>query len=145
MGVVEKAIEILDQYVSRNHLKQSQQRKDILQVFFNHPGHLSVDEITSYLRKKEASVGPATVYRGVKVLTEAGIVDEKRFDGKKAVYELAIGQKHHDHLICQNCGKITEFINEKIEQLQEKVADQYGFKILNHHLEIMGLCKDCQK
>jgi Fur family ferric uptake transcriptional regulator len=139
-----KALQALEAYVVKNGLKQSQQRVDILKIFFEHAGHLSVDQVTQLLHQKNLQIGAATVYRGLKVLLEAGIVDEKKFGGDKAVYEIAIDQQHHDHLICKNCGKIIEFVNEKIEELQEKVAQKHKFKITSHRLELFGLCESCQ-
>ena len=86
----------------------------------------------------------ATVYRTMKLLVEAGIAHERRFEDSLTCYERADAE-HHDHLICTACNKIIEFEDPEIEERQEAVAAKYGFRISNHRLELYGLCAECQR
>ena len=99
--------------------------------------HPNVDELHKRVTKLDSKISIATVYRTVKLFEEAGIVAKHDFKGTKARYEEAI-QEHHDHLIDVNTGEITEFVNEDIEKLQEKVAAKLGYKLVDHRLELYG-------
>ena len=100
----------------------------------NHP---DVDELHKKVSKIDSKISIATVYRTVKLFEEAGIVAKHDFKGNKARYEEA-PQEHHDHLIDVNTGEITEFVNEDIEKLQQKVAEKLGYKLVDHRLELYG-------
>ena len=90
------------------------------------------------------TVGHTTVYRTLKLLTEAGLAREVRFGDGKTYYEHHYNHDHHDHLICTECGKIIEFFSAEIEDLQDKMAEQYGFRLTNHSLRMWGICTECQ-
>jgi Fur family ferric uptake transcriptional regulator len=106
--------------------------------------HVTAQELYEKVTVKDSSVGFATVYRFLRDLAEKKYVTEVRMGGQSSRYELTT-QDHHDHLTCTVCGKICEFENKKIEQLQEKVAEFFGFKLTNHILELYGVCPSCQK
>ncbi len=89
-------------------------------------------------------IGLATVYRVLTQFEAAGLVVKHRFESEHAVFELADGE-HHDHMVCVQCGKVTEFVDDIIEQRQEKIAKQHGFEITDHTLCIYGMCKECVK
>ena len=99
--------------------------------------HPDVDELHKRVSKVDSKISIATVYRTVKLFEEAGIVAKHDFKGNKARYEEA-SQEHHDHLIDVNTGEITEFVNEDIEKLQQKVAEKLGYKLIDHRLELYG-------
>ena len=90
------------------------------------------------------TIGAATVYRTMKILTDAGLASARHFEGGQTRYEAALDRHHHDHLICTGCSRIIEFENEQIEELQDRVADEHGFRVTHHKLELYGLCRDCQ-
>ena len=77
-------------------------------------------------------------------MTEAGLAREVRFGDGKTYYEHHYNHEHHDHLICTECGKIIEFFSAEIEELQDKMAEKYGFRLTNHSLRMWGICEDCQ-
>ena len=113
------------------------QRKLIAKIMSESKDHPDVDELHKRVNKLDSKISIATVYRTVKLFEEAGIVAKHDFKGNKARYEGA-SQEHHDHLIDINTGEITEFVNEDIENLQKKVAEKLGYKLVDHRLELYG-------
>ena len=129
------------EYLRTSGLKTTRQRDEIASWFFEVEGHHSADDIYRQLRQTISGVGVATVYRTLRLLCDAGLVHERHFGDGEALYEnVAL---HHDHCICTACGSIVEFENPRIEQLQEEVAERYGFKLVTHKMELYGLCKKC--
>ena len=135
--------EELDAYMSRKGLRSTEQRRTIIDAFFEQSEHLTVDELLELVRAKDARIGYATVYRTLKMLADSGIVVEHRFGDGYTRFELADDEAHHDHLICLTCGKITEFEAPAIEELQEKIAARYGFEVAEHKHELYGTCRSC--
>ena len=99
--------------------------------------HPDVDELHKRVSKFDSKVSIATVYRTVKLFEEAGVVAKHDFKGTKARYEQTT-MEHHDHLIDVNTGEIIEFVNDDIEKLQKKVAEELGYKLVDHRLELYG-------
>ena len=124
-------------------LKVTQQRVTILDVIRQGPAHFTAQEAFEIVNERNSEIGFATVYRFLKKLSEQKYVTEVRMGGMPARYEWA-AKDHHDHLTCTRCGKIVEFENQRIEDLQEKTAQKYGFRLTHHILELYGICKDCQ-
>ena len=118
-------------------VRLTDQRKLIAQVMSNSTDHPDVDELHKRVSKVDSKISIATVYRTVKLFEETGIVAKHDFKGTKARYEEATSE-HHDHLIDINTGEITEFVDEDIEKLQEKVAAKLGYKLIDHRLELYG-------
>jgi len=135
---------VLQRYMLKKGLRSTDQRRLIVETFFHSPNHVSIEELLAQVRAHDPKVGYATVYRTLKLLTESGIAFERRFGDGLTRYELADGEAHHDHLICIECGRITEFEEPEIEQLQEKVALRYGYDLRSHKHEMYGVCPDCQ-
>lgn len=106
--------------------------------------HQSAEDIYQALRDEGEEVGLATVYRVLTQFEAAGLVTRHHFEGGQAVFELN-REGHHDHIVCVSCGKVEEFVDEIIEQQQEKIADQKGYEISDHSLILYGTCPDCQK
>ena len=127
-------------YLSHQGLKFTRQRRVIAEVVFASEGHLTLNQILDKARLEHASVGYATVYRTMKLLAESGLADEHKFNHGQARYERA-SDDHHDHIICSRCGRIIEFEDEQIEALQEQIAKNLGFKVVDHRHEIYGQCQ----
>ena len=121
-------------------VKLTEQRKIIARVMSNSQDHPDVDELYNRVSKIDSKISIATVYRTVKLFEEAGIVAKHDFKGGKARYE-EISESHHDHLIDIKTGEIIEFVNDEIENLQKKVADKYGYDLVDHKLELYGVKK----
>jgi Fur family ferric uptake transcriptional regulator len=136
--------ELLNTHMERRGLRSTDQRKLIVETFFNAPNHISIEELLAEVRQQDPKVGYATVYRTLKLLTECGVAFERKFGDGLTRYELADESSHHDHLICTSCAKIIEFEEPKIEEMQEKIAARYGFELLSHKHEMYGTCAECQ-
>ncbi len=105
--------------------------------------HLSAEDVYRELLNEGDSVGLATVYRVLTQFEDAGLVIRHHFEGERSVFELN-DEDHHDHMICAQCGRVTEFVDNRIESLQEKVASEHGFSLQDHSLTLYGVCKRCQ-
>ena len=127
-------------------VKLTEQRKIIVKVLsesketYGESDHPDVDELYNRVSKVDSKISIATVYRTVKILEEAGILVKHDFKAGKARYE-QIRESHHDHLIDVKTGEIIEFVDEEIEILQKKVADKYGYQLVDHKLELYGVKK----
>tara|TARA_Y100001970_G_scaffold219940_1_gene270018 strand:- start:242 stop:670 length:429 start_codon:yes stop_codon:yes gene_type:complete len=127
-------------------VKLTEQRKIIAKVIseskelYGESDHPDVDELYNRVSKLDPKISIATVYRTVKLLEESGILTKHDFKGGKARYE-PINESHHDHLIDIKTGEIIEFVDEEIETLQKKVADKYGYNLVDRKLELYGVKK----
>jgi Fur family ferric uptake transcriptional regulator len=135
-------LEKFREFIRERGLKSTRQRDEIANWFFQHKGHLSADQIYREVKEAVPGIGFSTVYRTMKLLLEAGLVSERHFGNAEALYENVSG--HHDHCICTACGKILEFEDERIEELQRAVAERSGFLLLSHKMELYGLCAACR-
>ena len=121
-------------------VKLTDQRKVIAKVMSDSNDHPNVDELYKRVSIIDPKISIATVYRTVKLFEESGILAKHDFKGGKARYE-ELSESHHDHLIDVKTGEIIEFVNEDIERLQKKVADKYGYELVDHKLELYGVKK----
>lgn len=134
----------LSTYLAQRHFKSTKQRDLIVETFFNREGeHITIEELLERVRKKNPAIGYATVYRTLRLLVEAGVAHQRHFGDSQSRFEINLAH-HHDHLICKACGKIVEFENDTIENLQERIAARYHFKLTGHKMELYGLCPKCQ-
>jgi Fur family ferric uptake transcriptional regulator len=118
------------------------QREQVLRAVIDAGKHIDAEELHRRLSASRQRVGLATVYRTLQMLREHGLVAENQFGERRHRYEQAEG-RHHDHLVCLACGKVQEFEEPAIEQLQERVARRHGFAALSHRLELYGYCRAC--
>ena len=119
-------------------VKLTDQRRVIAQVMSKSTDHPDVDELYKRVSKIDSKISIATVYRTVKLFEESGILTKHEFKGDKARYE-ELNEGHHDHLIDVKTGEIIEFVDDEIEKLQQKVAKKYGYKLIDHKLELYGV------
>jgi|TARA_Y100000996_G_scaffold155525_1_gene119746 Fur family ferric uptake transcriptional regulator len=132
--------ETIEQKCISKGVKLTDQRKIIAKVMSESADHPDVNELYLRVTKLDAKISIATVYRTVKLFEEAGIITKHDFKGGKARYE-EVSEGHHDHLIDVNSGEIIEFVDDEIEKLQKKVADKYGYNLVDHKLELYGIKK----
>lgn len=138
------SIDELRRIIRALNLKVTEPRLLILQALQMGQIHVTAHEVYEQVCRVDPTVGFATVYRFLRKLSETGHVTEVRMGGMPARYELT-PKRHHDHLTCTHCGKICEFENQKIEILQNQVAESLGFRLTHHVLELYGICPDCQR
>ena len=136
--------ETIEQKCQSQGVKLTDQRRIIAKVIseskkaYGESDHPDVDELYNRVSKIDPKISIATVYRTVKLFEEAGILTKHDFKGGKARYEL---NDDHNHLIDIKTGEIIEFVDEEIEELQKKIADKYGYKLVDHKLELYGIKK----
>jgi Fur family ferric uptake transcriptional regulator len=138
-------VEAFKQALKARGFKETAQRDDIAHVFFARGGHVSIDELHAEVKKVNPRVGYATVHRTVRLLRDLGFAAERHFDDAQARYERVDEEGHHDHVICERCGRIVEFQSEEIESLQESVARALGFVVSRHRMELYGICRECRE
>lgn len=134
--------ELFHERLKDRGLKSTAQRDDIARVFFEIGHHISAEELYAEVKKINPHVGYATIYRTLRLLKECDLVFERHFDDDQARYE-TVSERHHDHFICERCGKIIEFQNEKLERLQEEVARELSVTLTRHKMELYGICSEC--
>jgi Fur family ferric uptake transcriptional regulator len=129
-------------FLRREGLKSTRQRELIVREFAVVPDHVSVEELLQRVRVIEPGLGYATVYRTLKLMVGAGLAGVRNFGEGFARYE-PLGEDHHDHLICENCGRIVEFHDEELERRQDRIAAGLGYRVTHHRHELFGICANC--
>jgi Fur family ferric uptake transcriptional regulator len=137
--------EILLDHIQKAGLRRTAQRDLIMEIFLRTEEHLTSEDLYWLVQKEDPTVGHTTVYRTLKLLTEAGLAREVRFGDNKTYYEHHYNHSHHDHMICTECGLVIEFFSADIEKLQDEMADNFGFKPTHHSLRLWGICSECQQ
>ena len=130
--------------LARKRQRLTPQRRTIANILFEEDNrHYNVDELYQRVRKQDATIGHATVFRTLRLLEEHQMVHSHKFSDGTRRYEVSFGgDEHHDHLICTECGHIIEFENHEIERLQELIAAKHGYRLTDHRLVLYGLCAD---
>ena len=144
MKEISPEMQVFKEYLAANTLKQTPNRKLILETFLTGEGHRSVEDIYRQVRSEDSRIGYTTVYRTMKLLIEAGLAREIDLADGLTRYEHLYNHSHHDHLVCTACGASVEFLNAELETIQDAASTRLGFKVLDHKLQIYGLCSDCQ-
>ena len=141
----EKLLEDFKKLLKNTGQKFTIQREVILDELYNSNEHLTPEELYKQIQEKhpDLKTGIATVYRTLSLLEDSEMVTSLSFGTQGKKYELG-AKDHHDHIICTQCGEITEFVDEQIEERQHKIAEALGFKMEDHSMQIYGVCKKCQ-
>jgi Fur family transcriptional regulator, ferric uptake regulator len=137
--------EVFLKHIQKQGLKRTAQRDLILEVFLRTEGHVSGDDLYRLVHDEDSTVGQTTVYRTLKLLTDAGLAREVRFGDGRAHYEHNYKHPHHDHMICSECGKIIEFYSPELEAIQDAMAAKHKFELTSHLLRMIGVCGDCRR
>lgn len=137
--------ERLREHLQTRNLRLTPERLNVLRGIMSREGHFDADELLEHLRRTQRPVSRATLYRTLEHLAEAGLVKRHHFGEGHALFESAFGRAHHDHMVCDRCGRVIEFVNEQIEALQEEVCKQHDFRPHGHVHQIFGACSNCQK
>ena len=138
-------LERFRQYLREHHQPITKQRDLVAQIVFLAEDHLSVEGIRRELKQRSERVGMATVYRTLDLLVESGLVRTHEFGEGFRRYEAIAGQADHEHLICEQCGRVVEFANERLERMLPVLADEHGFQHRRHKVEIYGVCRTCRQ
>jgi len=131
-------------FLKERDLKYTPEREEIIEAIVKLQKHFDAEDIYQQLRKQKSDVSLATVYRTIPLLVDSGLIMETLHCREKVLYEKIYNKRHHDHMVCVNCGKIIEFYNEDVEKLQDEICHKYQFIATEHRLGIKGYCKECQ-
>jgi len=135
-----------ERFLSTRSLKLTPQRRRIFERVFSTHEHFSADRLYAWMKEEEGPrVSRATVYRTLGLLVEGGFLESLDTGGAELLYEHVLGHRHHDHLVCVDCGRIEEFSDERIEELQRAAAERKGFTLLSHDLRLFGRCSSCAR
>src|SRR5688500_15234751 len=128
-------------FLEQKKLRITSQRRAIIETVFDTEEHFTADQLIEWSRKKDKSISRATVYRTLPLLTESGLVHEMDFGKDRKTYDPNYADHpNHNHIICQDCEKIVEFENEKIEKLEEEISQRLGFSVKSQRIQITGSC-----
>lgn len=146
---VKITMEDLKRKLAGPQYKLTPQRKTVLQIFLDRPSqHLSAEDVHFILKENKYEIGLATVYRSLELLSELNILTFLDFGDGCRRYELndaSPNEHQHHHLICVQCGKVQEFTDDLLGNLEKKIADTCHFHIVDHQLKFFGYCEECQK
>ena len=139
-----KNLNLLMDALRKEGMRYTKQRKMVWDEICRSTEHRDAEEIYFKINKTGRNVSRATVYRTIDVLVKNNLVRQLELgDGRKR-FENKLDRKHHDHIVCLNCGDIQEFVDDLIEQRQEKIAKELNFKIVRHIHQLFGLCNNCK-
>ena len=130
--------------LKREGLKVTAQRLAVLNEILNSNEHRLSEDIYIAIKENKVNVSRATVYRTLDILVQNGFARKMTLGDGGAKYENKIDSSHHDHLICNKCDDIIEFVNDDIERIQDEIAQKFQFKLQKHIHQLFGICKKCQ-
>ena len=135
---------VFTEFLAEQGLKLTPERRAVFEAVLETHRHFDAEEMVSIIKEHEKKISRATVYRTLDLLVKGGFVRAMELGDSKKVYEHIIGHRHHDHLICTECGRTLEFDEDVIETLQQQVCERLNFKPHRHSLRIFGVCDRCQ-
>ena len=142
--VVSKAEQVFTEYLEKQNLRRTPERYSILREVYSLDDHFDIDSLYLLMRKKKSSVSRATIYNTIEHLLACDLVTRHQFGKNMALFEKSYAYKQHDHLICQDCGKVFEFCDPRVQQIQTMMGDILGFDVTNHSLNLFGKCRELQ-
>ena len=137
--------ETFQKYLASQNLKLTPQREAILHEIFATHGHFDADDVFFGLRKQGKRISKATVYRTLELLSAASMIREVDIGKGHRALEHVFGRSHHDHLVCTVCGKVVEFDDPLVSELEDRVCRRFSFRPESHSLRIRGQCAGCLK
>lgn len=141
---IKRAQKLFVQFLRNSNLKVTRERLMLLEELVSSDGHLDADTLLFQVRQKGKKASRATVYRTLELLVRCGLARKARLGKEHYVYERVIPGHRHDHMVCTECGKIIEFFDNTLEDLQRKICHAHGFRPTYFALQIQGVCADCR-
>jgi Fur family ferric uptake transcriptional regulator len=137
-------IELFRSFIKGKGLRNTPEREEIILEIFVSQDHFDVDELYLRLRNTGSRVSKASIYRNIPLIMECGLIKEVWHEDGHMHYEPVYGQTHHCHLRCLGCGKVIEFVEEDLKDMQERLAKKHDFDIVDHRLDVVGYCSECR-
>ena len=144
VNIIAKNVQLLKDVLQNEGLRYTSKRQIVWDEICRNDSHRDADEIYFKIRQSGNKVSRATVYRTIDVLVKNNLVRKLKLGDGRNRYENKLETGHHDHIVCIQCGRIDEFMDENIERLQDEIAKEYQFKIVRHIHQLFGLCRDCR-
>lgn len=134
-----------EKYLRAQNLRLTPQRRAIFERAFDTHQHFTAEELFGWIQAETGRASRATIYRTLALLVEGGFLESLDVGAGELRYEHVLGHRHHDHMVCNECGRIEEFVDERIEALQEEACRAKGFEMSSHNLRIFGWCRACAR
>lgn len=145
MGNRDRFQAVLDKLLEKDY-KLTPQRRIVVETFVeNADKHLSAEDVYNLVKGRNPDIGLATVYRTLDLLAELGVLQKINFGDGRSRFEFGEDLHHHHHMVCIICHTVTEFGEDFLDQLEEEIGGQTGFKVLDHELKFFGICAQCQE
>lgn len=132
-------------FISEKGLRNTPEREEIIKEIFSIQKHFDVDELYLRLRNKGSKVSKASIYRNIPLILECGLIRQVWHEDGHMHYEQIYGHGHHCHLRCIECGKVIEFMEEGVKEIEKRLEKKYDFEVIDHKLDIKGYCSKCKK
>jgi Fur family ferric uptake transcriptional regulator len=144
-AIVEKAVAVFVDYLEPQQLRKTPERFAVLREVYAMDDHFDMDALYLHMKQKKHQISRATLYNTIEHLLACDLVTRHQFGKSNAVYERSLSYKQHDHLICQDCGKILEFCDPRVQQIQSMMGDILGFDVNSHSLNLFGKCRQLRE
>ncbi len=138
-------IELFRSFIKEKGLRNTPEREEIILEIFMSQDHFDVDELYLRLRNTGSRVSKASIYRNIPLIIECGLIKEVWHEDGHMHYEPIYGHAHHCHLRCLGCGKVIEFVENDLKDIQKRLGEKHHFDIVDHRLDLVGYCSKCRQ